>query len=158
MFNYSKFQTTPAMDSLLNRGLNFAHLPQKLDILQVMVDCKRLGRSMIWQEYWHNRETEAVYKPPIFKKVKTNLPKEAPPKALINFIGAVRSELRDPQNRNQARPNLPPDEQEALNILINLQKSKQIVIKPCDKGAGIIILDFEEYVRACQNHLQSKQP
>ena len=31
------------------------------------------------------------------------------------------------------------------------------MIKPCDKGAGIIILDFEEYIRACNAHLSSKQ-
>ena len=30
------------------------------------------------------------------------------------------------------------------------------MIKRCDKGAGIIVLDFEEYMRACNVHLQSK--
>ena len=69
----------------------------------------------------------------------------------------MRSELRDPANRNIARPNLPAVEKRALEVLINLQKTKQIVIKPCDKGAGIIILDYEEYVRACKSHLESKQ-
>ena len=141
------------MDALLNRGLNFAHLPEKLDILQVMVDCKRFGRNMIWQEYWHNRESEVEYKPPIFKKVKTNLPKEQPPPALKTFLGAVRSELRDPANRNVVRPNLPAAEKKALEELIRLQKTKQIVIKPCDKGAGIIILDYEQYIRACNKYL-----
>ena len=29
------------------------------------------------------------------------------------------------------------------------------MIKRCDKGAGIIILDFEEYMRACHDHLNS---
>ena len=32
-----------------------------------------------------------------------------------------------------------------------------ITIKPCDKGAGIIILDFVEYIRACQEHLNGEQ-
>ena len=30
-------------------------------------------------------------------------------------------------------------------------------IKPCDKGAGIIILDFHKYMDSCYNHLNSKQ-
>ena len=30
-------------------------------------------------------------------------------------------------------------------------------MKRCDKGAGIIILDFEEYKRACYAHLNSRQ-
>ena len=45
---------------------------------------------------------------------------------------------------------------EALKGLINLQKERQIVIKACEKGAGIIILDFNEYLRACYQHLKSK--
>ena len=31
------------------------------------------------------------------------------------------------------------------------------MIKPCDKGAGIILLDFDKYVEAGENHLNSKQ-
>ena len=31
------------------------------------------------------------------------------------------------------------------------------MIKECDKGAGILILKFEEYMRACYNHLTSEQ-
>ena len=45
----------------------------------------------------------------------------------------------------------------ALKELIQLQKDNKIIIKPCDKGAGIIILNFKEYVRACEQHLQSEQ-
>ena len=41
-------------------------------------------------------------------------------------------------------------------MLFKLQKERQIVMKPCDKGAGIIILDFEEYMRACLKHLEAK--
>ena len=29
------------------------------------------------------------------------------------------------------------------------------MIKPCDKGAGIIVLDYNEYMRACYKHLSS---
>ena len=46
---------------------------------------------------------------------------------------------------------------EALKELINLQKSRKITIKPCDKGAGIIILNFDDYIGSCQAHLQSSQ-
>jgi hypothetical protein len=46
-------------------------------------------------------------------------------------------------------------ESEALKTLINLQKTCQIVIKPCDKGAGIFVCDFKDYVKHCENHLTS---
>ena len=41
--------------------------------------------------------------------------------------------------------------------MIKLQKERRITIKPCDKGAGIIILDFQRYMDSCYNHLNSKQ-
>ena len=42
-------------------------------------------------------------------------------------------------------------------LSIELQKQQQITIKPCDKGAGIMILDFQEYIRACEVHLSATQ-
>ena len=38
-----------------------------------------------------------------------------------------------------------------------LQKENKITVKPCDKGAGIIILDFVDYLKSCNEHLESKQ-
>ena len=145
------------MENLLNHGLNFAITPLKLNMTQVLVDFKRFERTMLWQEFWAGKPT-AEYKPPIFKKQKTNLPTKHPtPQALKVFLNATNSELSDPQNRNKIRPNLPPDEVEALGELIRLQKERVITIKPCDKGAGIIILDFEDYMKSCENHLNSQQ-
>ena len=63
----------------------------------------------------------------------------------------------DHRNRNNVKCNLPDDELEAMQELINLQKKKIIVIKPWDKGAGIIILDYPVYMRACYQHLTSEK-
>ena len=62
----------------------------------------------------------------------------------------------DPHNRNKVKSNISQEETEALKQLVKLQRERQIVIKPCDKGAGIIILDFEEYRRAALEHLNAK--
>ena len=61
----------------------------------------------------------------------------------------------DPLNRNKLPSNISNEEKEALKTLIQLQKERQIVVKPCDKGAGIIVLDFQEYLRACMEHLEA---
>jgi hypothetical protein len=53
--------------------------------------------------------------------------------------------------------NLPQSEILAMKELIKLQKEKTIVIKPCDKGAGIIILDYVVYMRACYEHLNAEK-
>ena len=125
--------------------------PTKLNLIQVLVDYPKFERRIIWQEFWSNH-TSAKYTPPIFKKNKTNLSTKHPtPQPLKTMLSAVKSEIMDPQNWNKARPNLP------FNDLIKLQKNKVITLKPCDKGAGIIILDFEPYSTSCNNHLKSKQ-
>ena len=158
VFNYSSISLTREMEKVLNRGLKFCIQPLKLDLTQILVDYQRFERTMIWHEYWFGREKEENYKTPIFKAKKNNLPKNHnTPKELKTFLGAVKSEIMDPLNRNKVKCNLPPDEFQALKELVTLIKDRKIVIKPCDKGAGIIILDFEEYMRACNAHLNSQQ-
>ena len=61
------------------------------------------------------------------------------------------------RNRNNVKCNLPQDEIQAMKELIRLQKEKIIVIKPCDKGAGIILLDYTVYMRACYEHLAAEK-
>ena len=67
------------MKNLLNRALNFAVLPLKLDITEVLVDFNRFSRAVIWQEYWYGREKDPNFPKNIFKSKKNNLPKNIPP-------------------------------------------------------------------------------
>jgi hypothetical protein len=57
---------------------------------------------------------------------------------------------------NKSKSNISPEESEALQTFIELQKQCKIIIKPCDKGAGIIICDFDKYLDSCYEHLSSK--
>ena len=158
IFNYSKIKLTHAMENLLNRGFNFSILPLKLDLTQVLVDFKRFERSTIWQEYFYGRENDREFKANIFKSNKSNLPKNYKiPEGLKTYLGSVKSEIMDHRNRNNVKCNLPQDEILAMKELIKLQKDKIIVIKPCDKGAGIIILDYLVYMRACYEHLTTEK-
>ena len=146
------------MDRLLNRGLNFSILPNKIDFTQLLVDLKKYERSAIWTEFHFGKENIEPMSKPTFKKNKTNLPKNySVPEELKIFLNSVRSEISDPRNRRQEGCNLPMDEMAALKELTKLQKEKVIVIKACDKGAGVIILNYDEYMRSCYAHLTSFQ-
>ena len=142
------------MEKVLNRGLNFSVLPGKLDITQVLVDWKRFERTMIWKEWWFGKENEHENKEHIFKSKKTNLPKNYKiPNGLKTYLGSVKSNILDPKNRRKAECNLPPEELNALKELVKLQKERRIVIKQCDKGAGIMIMDFDDYKKSAEEHL-----
>ena len=155
VFNKSNFILTDKMEKVMNRGLNFGVLSKKLDITQVFVDLKKFDRTMIWKEWWHGHTTEEEYDKPMFKTHKTNLPANYKvPNGLKTYLSSVKSEVVDPKNRNKVKCSLPEDELEALKELVKLQKDKKIIIKQCDKGAGIIVLNYEDYINACNKHLK----
>ena len=157
VFNYSNIELSPDMIKLLNRGLNYCILPKDLDITQLLTDLKKFERTMLWTEFWYGKESDHVNDQNIFKKIKTNLPKNHPtPSGLKIYLAAVKSDILDPQNRHNNKNNITPGEKQALSALISLQKQKKIVIKPCDKGAGIIVLNHKDYIESCVNHLNSK--
>ena len=87
------------MENVLNRGLNFAIMPLKLNVTQVLVDFARFETSKLWHEFWAD-STQAEFDKPIFIQNKTNLPKNhQTPTRLKTFLGAVKSELEDQPNR-----------------------------------------------------------
>ena len=57
---------------------------------------------------------------------------------------------------NKFSKNITKEEDTALKTLIRLQREKQIVIKPVDKGGGLTIMDHDDYVGACVKELNSK--
>ena len=121
IFNYSKVTLTDAMKSILNKGLNFAILPQEIDLTQVIVDHKRFQRSMIWKEYWFDKDTVAKPTPPIFKLKKYNLPKSNKvPEGLKYYFGAIKSEILDPKSKNKVECNVTSQENKALKELVKL--------------------------------------
>ena len=67
------------------------------------------------------------------------MPTKPSSKGLKTFISSVKSELTG-SILNKTNSNLPTDEQEALKSLVTLQRMRKIVIKPCDKGAGVLVV------------------
>ena len=149
------------MIQLLNRGFNFSPIPKNLDFTQVLADFRRFERRMIWKEFWFDdnddEDNSEERRISIFKKEKTNLPKKYNvPNGLKTYLVAVKSDITDPKNRIKVSPNISKPENEALSELIKLQREHKIVIKPSDKGSGIVVLNFSDYIQSCEDHLISK--
>ena len=157
VYNYSAITLTSSMSKILNRGLNFCVTPTNLNVTELLVDYRKFERKMKWKEFFHDKDKDNTeYIPPIFPKEKSNLPPKGGT-SLNNFLIGVKSEMTGTK-LNKARPNISDNETKALETLTNLQKSRQIVIKPCDKGAGIIICNYDDYVTSCEKDLSGKTP
>ena len=79
------------------------------------------------------------------------------PEGLKIFLNSVKSEITHQRNRNSVKCYLPQDELQSLKELEQLQRDRKIVVKAGDKGAGIVIVNFEDYIKVCYEHLTSKQ-
>ena len=162
VFNYSSIELSEAAISALNRGLNFCIKPSKVDNTEIIADHSRFSRRMQWQEHFFGEEKQD-YTPSIFKQEKTNFPNQSlVPKPLQVFLNTVESNLQNRENWNKKHlnpeiKNLPQIELEALKNLAQLQKERRICIKPADKGSGIVIVDYDDYINSCNQHLQSNQ-
>ena len=90
VFNKSSLVLTKDMEDLLNRGLNFAVLSNRLDHTHVLTDFRYFERTMIWIEFWHGRDHENHLRKRIFKRKKANLPKNYKiPNQLKTFWGLL---------------------------------------------------------------------
>ena len=151
------------MLKLLNRGLNFCIKPLKVDLSKLLCDYKWFERKIRWKEFFHGSDN-SDYKPPIFKSKKTNMPRNhSAPKGMQIFLNSIENGIQDKNlwNKHILNPkhsNISKDEYEALQTLIKLQRDRKITIKPADKGAGILIMDFVRYKESCEIHLSTTQP
>jgi hypothetical protein len=148
------------MKTVLNRGLNFCVTPLTLNITNVQVDYRKFERSIKWKEFFANQNDDAESdiepscKKDIFPKEKSNIPLNSST-AVKTFLNSVKSE-KVGSTYNKTKANISKAEREALESLVKLQRNCVIVIKPCDKGAGIIICDYTKYVNSCKKELESK--
>ena len=67
VFKYSSIELTESMNTLLNR-VNFSILPDKIDVTQLLVDCKKYERALIWTEFWYGKDDETMKEQFLFKK------------------------------------------------------------------------------------------
>ena len=100
------------------------------------------------ERVFHGKYDNEAPQENIFKTKKTNFPKNySVPEGLTNFINSIKSKIHSPQNRNNVECNISQGELEALKQWQKLQRDKQIIIRACDKGTGVMILDFDEYLK-----------
>ncbi len=160
--NLSDLTLTPAMISLLEKGLNFCPSPGELNFGDLMSDMQKFHRNLRLRTFFGKEEDSvsnpndsnvsdlAYYPGPdsyagfghrLFKNKSTFNPKGPPTlEAFIiqNETSLARIKCRSPKTNNITR-----EEKCALTELIS---NKQIVIKKADKGSSIVIQNTPDYI------------
>ena len=101
---------------------------------------------MLTQYFFRNNNHDKPPPPPPFKRKSSWIHPPSDNLTLTNFISVTTT-------RSKPYSNLTLEEKLALN---NLKNNRYIVIKPCDKGRGICIMNTRDDLNKIHTHLQDR--
>ena len=156
--NLSSLNLTPAQVELLDKGLTFIPVNNKIPLQKINECMQRNIRNLKLRDFF--RDKEKHYDPTAFQNKFKNRSDWIPPtKGLTSFaIEAINnitkytteltknnlceSNLGTCIKLRRIKANLTPSQTAALHQLRN---NKNIIIKPADKGGAVVVMDVEKY-------------
>jgi len=152
VLNLSNKVLTEAEISVLSKGLGFSPTPKELDRSQLKQDLEEYGRRLRLK--WFYRESEDFeIRPRVFKVPSKFNPKNVDA-AIEIYLSTLEEKLMNIKSEGSNYSNLSAVEQEALR---SLRSDKSIVIKPADKGSGVVVWDREDYLREAERQLSDSE-
>lgn len=165
VFNYSKLVLTPAVEKILSKGLKF--IPTRnlneSDCRNLEFDASRLTRSLLLKDYFFEKAGEKQDQdlgsfPEVvsFKPQSNFCPSSSNFASTNNFIKGFEALTSEESIKNYKIPvkhNLAFGE---LKLIKELGRNEEIVIKPADKGSGVVILDKSDYIKKAEELLLSE--
>ena len=149
VFNLSKRVLSDAEISVLSKGLKFSPTPRELDRSQIKQDLEAFGRRLRLKWMYRQSTDTPNPDPTHFKPPSKFIPKGSDV-AIEMYLSLLEEQLMSISASGSNHSNLTLSEQEALR---NLQADNSIVIKPADKGSGVVVWDREDYLKEAENHL-----
>uniref|UniRef100_A0A8C5PLH9 Uncharacterized protein n=1 Tax=Leptobrachium leishanense TaxID=445787 RepID=A0A8C5PLH9_9ANUR len=147
IFNLSNKILTRSETSVLNKGLKFAP-SNRLDKFGVFIDLQRFKRKLSLKKYFLKQPVEREVVQNCTPNVHTTLKNRSKfyPRHMVSdeikmFEGLVMKDIEKLSTKLD-KQNLTKEERMALK---DLQKDPNIIIKPADKGGGIVIWSKESY-------------
>lgn len=147
------FRPTQPQLTLLGKGLAFIPT-NKLEVdqkKQMSLDLQTYHRRLKLSSFFEGRKDSDPL--PFMPKSDWVPRTNQLPRAICNIIRADQYALSNLHWDQRDTLNLSPDEISALN---DLQRNKQIVLKPVDKGSSIVILDRTQYIWEAERQLNNQ--
>ena len=169
--NLSSLQLTPAMLSLLSKGLNFCPTPGEPDVHLLRRDLDKFHVSLRRKLFFSKKvgttdqlDSSTIHFIPDtpqedqgtpfgntqFKNPSSWCP-PGPPN-LEAMIAFNEAHLNDYKPHAPPRSNLTPEEKSAL---AELKHNTEIVIKPADKGSAVVVQNTEDYIKEGYRQLRN---
>ena len=167
--NLSSFQLTPAMLSLLSKGLNFCPTPGEPDVHSLREDLDKFHVNLRRTQFFSKQvdpnttldqssmsllDTTLETEVGAFDHYRFRNPSKWCPKAPIYLESMImfnENHLNEYTPRAPGSQNLTPEEKAALAVL---KSNPDIVIKPADKGSAVVIQDRQDYILEGLRQLQ----
>ena len=136
IFNLSHRVLTDAEIKVLEKGLDFAHIQQKINEAELKQDFNDFCRTMCLKWYFRDETQEFSETPAFSTKSAWNPPKGHP--CLEVFLSQVENELFEITKQDLRYSNLSKEEWRAIRSLAD---DRSIVIKKADKGSCVMVWD-----------------
>ena len=150
VFNLSNASLNEAELHVLSKGLSFVPTASTINEFELLNDLHNLGRKMHLQAFFHGKPS--TDKTP-FKNPSSWTPDSSKTSSSIdNYIKAVYNDIKATVSKpNSTSPgNLLKHEKEALR---SLKSRTDIIIRPADKGGGIVVLNTSDYISEANRQL-----
>ncbi|XP_045178135.2 uncharacterized protein LOC123538232 [Mercenaria mercenaria] len=152
--NLSSRILTEAELSLLSKGLSFVPTRHRVDMTKIHSDLAEWERRMRLKEYFHDKEdtyTVDLDEEPWCEKKKSEFtPEPGRDKYLDAYIEEVKNAIVNGIH-DKCTSNLSKSERKAMKALLN---DNNIIIRPADKGSGIVIVDAEDYIKKLEKEVK----
>ena len=136
--------------SVLSKGLSF--VPSKRQtVAHLTAELKEWERLMRLREYWHGVETQRDVNRDSDNKYRST--KWVPPRGRDPWLDLYLEEVTASiiqDNKRKVNGNLSRAEEEALRSLVG---DESIIIRPADKGSGIVIMDTKDYLQGLEQEI-----
>jgi len=151
IINLSSRDLTFNEKEILSKGLKFIPTTNKYDITKLQSDLCEWERRMRLKEYFHDKQNDQEKDniKPWMKKKSRFTPTPGREKSLDTYIDAVKREILYGL-KDRVQSNISDKESKALQSLLN---DSSIIIRPADKGSGVVVVNTEDYIKNLEKEM-----
>ena len=149
LYNLSRRVLSEAEISVLEKGLDFAPVQNKINEPELRRDFEQFCRHMRIKQHFRNEPTQDFSNTPAFTPKSSLNPSKSHPNIEV-FLSQIEHELFHVSDKSLPYSNLLKEEWQAVRSLAN---DRQIVIKKADKGSCIVVWDRDDYLLEAEKQL-----